>query len=350
MSNIGSRKYDTQVVPEQVAENYKNLVYKLLGAKFTYHDEKELCLHFDAKAYGEFVDYYNNFIEPHLVTDMAFCKDWGGKYHGELLRLCGIIHCIKCALNDIEPVESRVTLDTFCNAIEIGEYFREQAIYAYSLGDVDIGTIKAERVLNKLRSSIFSRSDRTIFTSCADAHCSRTPPTLLRQWRCWRNTTTSAVRPFRSERKQQEWNHGFYQSQYLNNRHYRHFRGRDFSIVLKMQIVHKTTNTNRRKKEVYHNDYNTEKEIVDNILELLIQLTEDGENSVPQSAKASTADKVEMLTIKESAALISGLSEHTVRQLVRQGKVKSVRTGAGKNGKILVNKADLIAYFNGEGV
>ena len=92
------------------------------------------------------------------------------------------------------------------------------------------------------------------------------------------------------------------------------------------------------------------KEIVDNILELLIQLTEDGENSAPQTTKAPIADKVEMLTIKESAALISGLSEHTVRQLVRQGKVKSVRTGAGKNGKILVNKADLIAYFNRKGV
>lgn len=149
---LGSRKYDTQAVPEQVAENYKNLVYKLLGAKFTYHDEKELYLYFDAKAYGEFVDYYNNFIEPHLVTDMAFCKDWGGKYHGELLRLCGIIHCIKCALNDVNLMENHVTLDTFCNAIEIGEYFREQAIYAYSLGDVDLGTIKAERVLNKIRS------------------------------------------------------------------------------------------------------------------------------------------------------------------------------------------------------
>jgi len=90
--------------------------------------------------------------------------------------------------------------------------------------------------------------------------------------------------------------------------------------------------------------------VEDNILELLIQLTEDGENYAPQSAKAPTNDKVEMLTIKESAALISGLSEHTVRQLVKQGKVKSVRTGAGKNGKILVNKADLIAYFNGKGV
>lgn len=49
-------------------------------------------------------------------------------------------------------MENRVTLETFCNAIEIGEYFREQAIYAYSLGDVDLGTIKAERVLNKIRS------------------------------------------------------------------------------------------------------------------------------------------------------------------------------------------------------
>ena len=92
------------------------------------------------------------------------------------------------------------------------------------------------------------------------------------------------------------------------------------------------------------------KAIVNNILDLLIKLTEDGDNSVPQTAKAQTADKVEMLTIKESAALISGLSEHTVRQLVKQGKVKSVRTGEGRNGKILVNKADLIAYFNGKGV
>ena len=91
------------------------------------------------------------------------------------------------------------------------------------------------------------------------------------------------------------------------------------------------------------------KEIVDNILELLIQLTEDGENSVSQTATVPTSNKVEMLTIKESAALISGLSEHTVRQLVKQGKVKSVRTGAGRNGKILVNKADLVAYFNGKG-
>ena len=50
------------------------------------------------------------------------------------------------------------------------------------------------------------------------------------------------------------------------------------------------------------------KEIVDNILELLIQLTEDGDNSAPQTTTAPTTNKVEMLTIKESASLISALS------------------------------------------
>ena len=91
------------------------------------------------------------------------------------------------------------------------------------------------------------------------------------------------------------------------------------------------------------------KAIVDNILELLIQLTEAGENSAPQTAKAPSADKVEMLTIKESAALISGLSEHTVRQLVAQNKIKYIRTGEGVRGKILVNKADLLDYFQRKG-
>ncbi len=117
--------------------------------------------------------------------------------------------------------------------------------------------------------------------------------------------------------------------------------------MLKMSIVH---NIKTVERERFITMNTTEKKaIVDNILELLIQLTEDGENSAPQTAKTPTADKVEMLTIKESAALISGLSEHTVRQLVKQGKVKSVRTGAGRNGKILVNKADLVEYFQGKG-
>lgn len=87
-------------------------------------------------------------------------------------------------------------------------------------------------------------------------------------------------------------------------------------------------------------------QILDKILELMTAVAYDREPEIVSENKKSTAaEKVEMLTIKESAGLIGGLSEHTVRKLVKQGKVKSVRTGEGKNGKILVNKADLVAYF-----
>ncbi len=94
---------------------------------------------------------------------------------------------------------------------------------------------------------------------------------------------------------------------------------------------------------------NTTKSIINNIFDELFALQESidgGAASVAYRTKELATEKVELLTIKESAELISGLSEHTVRQLVKQGKVKSVRTGEGRNGKILVNKADLVAYFS----
>ena len=81
-------------------------------------------------------------------------------------------------------------------------------------------------------------------------------------------------------------------------------------------------------------------EIVDNIMALLIELTE------TEDVPVTKEKPVQMLTIKECTDVIQGLSEHTVRQLVAQNKVKFVRTGQGKRGKILVNKSDLVAYFN----
>lgn len=83
------------------------------------------------------------------------------------------------------------------------------------------------------------------------------------------------------------------------------------------------------------------KEIIDKIISLLVQLNE--EETPQQTTKAQS---VEMLTIKECTDVIQGLSEHTVRQLIAQNKIKYIRTGQGKRGKILVNKADLVDYFN----
>ena len=54
---------------------------------------------------------------------------------------------------------------------------------------------------------------------------------------------------------------------------------------------------------------------------------------------------IELLTIQECTQAINGLSEYTVRQLVAQGKIKYIRTGEGKRGKILIPKQSLLDYF-----
>lgn len=150
-NNIGSRKYNTKPISEIVEVNYKNLIFKLLNKKFNYSDD-ELALHFTDEAYNNFVDYYNNYIEKLLVTDMAFCRDWGGKYHGLILRICGILHCVECAVKGLDPIAKKVDIDILCHANSLAYFYQQHAIYAYSLGEVDTAIVKAEKVLAKIKS------------------------------------------------------------------------------------------------------------------------------------------------------------------------------------------------------
>ena len=86
-------------------------------------------------------------------------------------------------------------------------------------------------------------------------------------------------------------------------------------------------------------------ELITKITELLEQLIE-VELTEPNPTPEPNVDKpLEMLTVKECAALVDGLSEHTVRQLCAQDKVAHVRAGAGRNGKILVSKVSLLKYL-----
>lgn len=81
----------------------------------------------------------------------------------------------------------------------------------------------------------------------------------------------------------------------------------------------------------------TKDELVSEIISLVTKLAE--------STEEQSEQPVEMLTIKECTDVIRGLSEHTVRQLIAQHKLSCIRTGQGLRGKILVNKAELLAYF-----
>ena len=84
-------------------------------------------------------------------------------------------------------------------------------------------------------------------------------------------------------------------------------------------------------------------EIIDRILDLLTELVDDK----PANPQVKTP-QMEMLTIKECTEAVRGISEHTVRKLVAQGRVRYIRTGEGERGKILISKQSLLDYLGGE--
>ena len=90
---------------------------------------------------------------------------------------------------------------------------------------------------------------------------------------------------------------------------------------------------------------NRKNELIAQLLSILSELIET--NDSEQVAKV-TSNAVEVLTIKECTEAVKGLSEHTVRKLIAQGKLPYMRAGDGQRGKMLINKADLLAYFNGQ--
>ena len=87
-------------------------------------------------------------------------------------------------------------------------------------------------------------------------------------------------------------------------------------------------------------------EIMAQIVALLSQLIDNGAEP-PKAMPPEHSEPVEMLTIKECSEAVSGLSEHTVRQLVAQKKIPYIRTGQGKRGKILISKSALLDYMKG---
>lgn len=90
---------------------------------------------------------------------------------------------------------------------------------------------------------------------------------------------------------------------------------------------------------------NRQNELIAQLVSILSELIEANDSEQVSEVKP---DDVEMLTVKECTEAVKGLSEHTVRKLIKQGKLPYLRTGDGVKGKMLINKADLLAYFNGQ--
>ena len=89
--------------------------------------------------------------------------------------------------------------------------------------------------------------------------------------------------------------------------------------------------------------YRNKQELIKQVVDLLNAMIEVEEQTTPTPVIDNRP--MEMLTIKECAQAVAGLSEHTIRQLVLQNKLPHIRTGQGKRGKILIPKSALLEYL-----
>ena len=108
------------------------------------------------------------------------------------------------------------------------------------------------------------------------------------------------------------------------------------------------TNISHEQTAINHNGTDTpvsKQEIISQILVLITALTESENRSDNRSDTPPVPGKVELLTIKECIELIPHISDYTLRLLVKQGKIRHTRVGAGVRSKILINKTDLLSYF-----
>ena len=81
---------------------------------------------------------------------------------------------------------------------------------------------------------------------------------------------------------------------------------------------------------------NRKNELIAQLVNILSELIEANDSEQVSEVKP---DAIEMLTVKECTEAV---------KLIAQGKLPFLRAGDGVKGKMLINKADLLTYFNGQ--
>ena len=150
-SDVGNRRYDTAPISKEVREQYHTFIHQLLKGKKDWNGE-ETILHLSLYASEEYIEYCNNYIEKEIKESMCCCQDWGGKFHGLILRIACILHCADCCSRGVEPSEESVNHDTLLRSFNLAHYYRYQAIYGFSANAPDGNIVKAEKILQMFKT------------------------------------------------------------------------------------------------------------------------------------------------------------------------------------------------------
>ena len=152
-SMVGSRKLTTDVISEDTKQAFYSLINSILNEDTTFIDTISLT----DDAYKELERYHDNF-EFRLKNDLKDIGAWAGKLVGNILRISGLLtraFGIKYDpfLNDGTPLVDGnyiVQKKTMLDAIKVGDYFLDHALYAFDMLGLDTAKKNAKKIVDSL--------------------------------------------------------------------------------------------------------------------------------------------------------------------------------------------------------
>ncbi|MBI9088201.1 MAG: DUF3987 domain-containing protein [Desulfobacterium sp.] len=151
----GHRLTDTPPIPEESLQWYNNKITSLLDIPDQYDEfgnvkPRKLELSYEASIC---LNPYKESVEKALQPGgaLSFSKSWGSKLIGKVLRLAGLLHCIKHE----DPSLSAIDRETMMQAISLGEGFivHAQKVYYYASQGKKIEAGK--KILNWANSQLY---------------------------------------------------------------------------------------------------------------------------------------------------------------------------------------------------
>lgn len=147
-SVVGTRVFDAPDIPQQVIDDYNNLLLRILAIPDTGEPRIIECTD---EARDELRKIHDE-IEPRLIADLEPMGDWAGKYEGAVVRIAGLLH----VCDHVErAAEVPIPGETIRRTSKIGEYFLAHAKVAYQLAGQmdDQPTRDAKYILKRLDST-----------------------------------------------------------------------------------------------------------------------------------------------------------------------------------------------------
>lgn len=159
VSFVGSRRFQSKPVPDEVYHRYERRVINLLEDEYPEKPEM-ITLSDDAE---KLLIAFAEEIEPKLISDYAELADWAGKLIGNTLRIAGLLcRAGTHRSHEFLDVPEPLTVDgrTMANAIRLRRYFLNHAQAAYSVLPEDTMFKQASRILTMLKERHLQEFDR----------------------------------------------------------------------------------------------------------------------------------------------------------------------------------------------